>query len=138
MFKVTIYTYNWSKERVENLHQQVSQLGYWLSARSSLLTSIVTQKMGLFHNQELSRKPPGSSSSSPGGLTQPAVTKSAGVKVCILQPTGFPIADLYLLFNCKETRIKEQLLRLIFQLSNDIYNMTYHLLMEKRTTKKIK
>lgn len=56
VFQTVIYTYNWSKERVENLHQQATQLGHWLSARSSLLTSIFTQKMGLFHNQELTRK----------------------------------------------------------------------------------
>ncbi|PSN35424.1 hypothetical protein C0J52_13195, partial [Blattella germanica] len=87
--QIVIYTYNWSKERVENLHQQVSQLGHWLSARSSLLTSIVTQKMGLFHNQELTRKPNGNSTgtsatisgSGSGGLPHVAVTKSVGRKV---------------------------------------------------------
>lgn len=54
--QITIYTYNWSKERVENLNMQVKDLGCWLSARSNLLTSILMQKMGLFHNMEIHQK----------------------------------------------------------------------------------
>ncbi|KAK7862806.1 hypothetical protein R5R35_004159 [Gryllus longicercus] len=54
--QITMYTYNWSKERVENLNIQAKDLGHWLSARSSLLTSILMQKMGLFHKMEIVRK----------------------------------------------------------------------------------
>ncbi|XP_052124949.1 KICSTOR complex protein SZT2 isoform X2 [Frankliniella occidentalis] len=48
---MAILTYNWSKECVESLNYQTTLLGHWLSARSGLLTSIICQKMGLFHNQ---------------------------------------------------------------------------------------
>jgi hypothetical protein len=92
VLQIVIYTYNWSKERVENLHQQATQLGHWLSARSSLLTSIITQKMGLFHNQELTRKQHTNSTSGSnssladngamtGTLSKTAAAKSLGRKV---------------------------------------------------------
>ncbi|KAJ9595165.1 hypothetical protein L9F63_013523, partial [Diploptera punctata] len=81
--KIIIYTYNWSKERVENLHQQLSQLGHWLSARSSLLTSIVTQKMGLFHNQELTRKQHGRRK-----VTNPYLSNLGDVEQLVKFPVG--------------------------------------------------
>ena len=81
IFQIDIYTYNWSKERVENLHQQATQLGHWLSARSSLLTSIVTQKMGLFHNQEIARKQHITNVSADNGAMPETLTKSSKRKV---------------------------------------------------------
>ncbi|KAF4533500.1 hypothetical protein B566_EDAN000985 [Ephemera danica] len=54
--EVTIFTYNWSKDRSENLNKQVSNLGHWLVGRSSLITSIITQKLGLFNNQAFNRQ----------------------------------------------------------------------------------
>ncbi|XP_049806805.1 KICSTOR complex protein SZT2-like [Schistocerca nitens] len=54
--QMIVYTYNWSKDRVENLNKQVHLLGQWLSARSGLLTCLTAQKLGLFHNQEVARK----------------------------------------------------------------------------------
>lgn len=53
---MTFYTYNWSKERVDKLMIQCNNLGMWLDARASLLSSIVSQKQGLFHNQLTVRK----------------------------------------------------------------------------------
>jgi hypothetical protein len=81
VLQIVIYTYNWSKERVENLHQQATQLGHWLSARSSLLTSIVTQKMGLFHNQEIARKQHVTNTSTDIGAMPETSPKSAKRKV---------------------------------------------------------
>jgi hypothetical protein len=81
VLQIVIYTYNWSKERVENLHQQATQLGHWLSARSSLLTSIVTQKMGLFHNQEIARKQHITNTGADNGAMPETPTKSAKRKV---------------------------------------------------------
>lgn len=54
--EILIYMYNWSKERVDKLIVQTNNLGLWLSARTSVLNSIVAQKHGLFQNQMLSRK----------------------------------------------------------------------------------
>ncbi|KAL1130343.1 hypothetical protein AAG570_013281 [Ranatra chinensis] len=56
--EVSLYTYNWAKDHVENLIKSLTQLGLWLSARSNFLTGILTQKMGLFHNQPYTRKSP--------------------------------------------------------------------------------
>ena len=81
IFQIVIYTYNWSKERAESLHQQATQLGHWLSARSSLLTSIVTQKMGLFHNQEIARKQHITNVTADNGATPETLTKSSKRKV---------------------------------------------------------
>ncbi|XP_039298117.1 KICSTOR complex protein SZT2 [Nilaparvata lugens] len=58
---ITIYTYNWAKERIELMKKHVSNLGNWLSARCSLLTGILAQKMGLFHNKPYARKTTGQS-----------------------------------------------------------------------------
>jgi hypothetical protein len=81
VLQIVIYTYNWSKERVESLHQQATQLGHWLSARSSLLTSIVTQKMGLFHNQEIARKQHVTNTNADNGAMPETLPKSAKHKV---------------------------------------------------------
>lgn len=45
--------YNWSKERSEKLIKQVGNLGYWLSSRSNLHTSIIMQKLGIFYHQPM-------------------------------------------------------------------------------------
>lgn len=45
--------YNWSKERSEKLTKQVTNLGNWLSSRSNLHTSIIMQKLGIFHHQPM-------------------------------------------------------------------------------------
>lgn len=54
--ELVLYMYNWSKERVDKLMIQGNSLGLWMSARSTVLNSIVAQKMGLFQNQAVSRK----------------------------------------------------------------------------------
>ncbi|XP_065351660.1 KICSTOR complex protein SZT2-like isoform X3 [Cloeon dipterum] len=54
--QIVIYTYNWSKDRTENMHRQMADLGNWLVARSNLTTTIVCQKMGLFHNMMFNRQ----------------------------------------------------------------------------------
>ncbi|XP_043281050.1 KICSTOR complex protein SZT2-like isoform X2 [Venturia canescens] len=46
-----LYMYNWSKERSEKLIKQATNLGTWLSSRSTLLTNITMQKLGIFHHQ---------------------------------------------------------------------------------------
>lgn len=43
--------YNWSKEKSEKLIKQTTSLGTWLSSRSSLFTSIIMQKLGIFHHK---------------------------------------------------------------------------------------
>ncbi|XP_046747125.1 KICSTOR complex protein SZT2-like [Diprion similis] len=48
---IILYMYNWSKERSEKLTKQVTNLGTWLSSRSSLFTNIAMQKLGIFHHQ---------------------------------------------------------------------------------------
>lgn len=54
--EVILYTYNWSKDRVDKLMIQSNSLGMWMSARSSVLNSVVAQKLGLFQNQAVTRK----------------------------------------------------------------------------------
>ncbi|XP_076055800.1 KICSTOR complex protein SZT2-like isoform X3 [Oratosquilla oratoria] len=53
---LTVYTYNWMKERYDSLNNTVTQLSQWTIARSSLLSSIILQKLGLFHNLPFTRK----------------------------------------------------------------------------------
>ncbi|XP_012229201.2 KICSTOR complex protein SZT2-like isoform X1 [Linepithema humile] len=48
---ITIYMYNWSKEKSEKLIKQATNLGTWLSSRSSLFTNIIMQKLGIFHHK---------------------------------------------------------------------------------------
>lgn len=43
--------YNWSKERSEKLTKQATNLGTWLSSRSTLHSNIIMQKLGIFHHQ---------------------------------------------------------------------------------------
>ncbi|XP_069157334.1 KICSTOR complex protein SZT2 isoform X2 [Procambarus clarkii] len=49
--ELVIYTYNWTKEHCDNLHSAMTRLGHWSTARNRLLSTIVLQKMGLYHNQ---------------------------------------------------------------------------------------
>ncbi|CAG9828371.1 unnamed protein product [Diabrotica balteata] len=53
---ILIYTYNWAKEIIDKLYTSCSNLGSWLCVRSCLLNSITSQKLGIFHNQPLTRK----------------------------------------------------------------------------------
>ncbi|XP_018338951.1 PREDICTED: protein SZT2-like [Trachymyrmex septentrionalis] len=48
---IILYMYNWSKEKSEKLIKQTTSLGTWLSSRSSLFTSIIMQKLGIFHHK---------------------------------------------------------------------------------------
>ncbi|KAL0121707.1 hypothetical protein PUN28_006892 [Cardiocondyla obscurior] len=60
---IIIYMYNWSKEKSEKLIKQTTNLGTWLSSRSSLFTNIIMQKLGIFHhklNQEPQQREQGS------------------------------------------------------------------------------
>ena len=52
---ITFYLYNLSKDCQERLKKQTSNLGQWFTARTSLMGSIVAQKLGLFHNQHFFR-----------------------------------------------------------------------------------
>nr|CAD7456856.1 unnamed protein product [Timema tahoe] len=47
---------SYATERIDTLMRQATSLGQWLSARSCLLSSIMSQKLGLFHNQEIMRE----------------------------------------------------------------------------------
>ncbi|KAK0161678.1 hypothetical protein PV327_008097 [Microctonus hyperodae] len=49
-----IHMYNWSKERSEKLLKQATNLGRWLSSRSTLFSKIMMQKLGIFHHQLIS------------------------------------------------------------------------------------
>ncbi|XP_056646993.1 KICSTOR complex protein SZT2-like isoform X1 [Diorhabda sublineata] len=53
---IVIYTYNWAKENIDKLYNSCSNLGLWLCVRSCFLNSVISQKLGLFHNQSLTRK----------------------------------------------------------------------------------
>ncbi|XP_050730013.1 KICSTOR complex protein SZT2-like isoform X17 [Eriocheir sinensis] len=57
--ELVIYTYNWTKEQCDNLHSTMTRLTHWTTARNRLLSTIVLQKMGLYHNQPFTRKTPG-------------------------------------------------------------------------------
>ncbi|XP_063888022.1 KICSTOR complex protein SZT2-like isoform X5 [Scylla paramamosain] len=56
--ELVIYTYNWTKEQCDNLHTTMTRLAHWTTARNRLLSTIVLQKMGLYHNQPFNRKAP--------------------------------------------------------------------------------
>ncbi|CAH0562057.1 unnamed protein product [Brassicogethes aeneus] len=53
---IVIFTYNWARDNVEKLNSNCNNLTLWLSVRSCFLNSITSQKLGLFHNQPLTRK----------------------------------------------------------------------------------
>ncbi|XP_076387408.1 KICSTOR complex protein SZT2 isoform X2 [Megachile rotundata] len=48
---ITIYMYNWSKEKSEKLIKQTTALGTWLSSRSNFLTNVIMHKLGIFHHR---------------------------------------------------------------------------------------
>jgi len=47
---ISFYFYNLSKDCLDRMVKQTSNLGQWFTARTSLMSSIVAQKLGLFHN----------------------------------------------------------------------------------------
>ncbi|XP_053983197.1 KICSTOR complex protein SZT2-like [Hylaeus volcanicus] len=49
--KITLYMYNWSKEKSEKLIKQTTSLGTWLSSRSNFFVNVVMQKLGIFHHR---------------------------------------------------------------------------------------
>jgi len=53
--QIVFFFYNLSKDCQDRLVRATSNLGHWFTARSSLTSSIVAQKMGLFHNQHFFR-----------------------------------------------------------------------------------
>ena len=53
--EITLFFYNLSKDCLDRLTRASSHLGRWFTARSSLMSSIVAQKLGLFHNQHFFR-----------------------------------------------------------------------------------
>ncbi|CAH1153732.1 unnamed protein product [Phaedon cochleariae] len=53
---IIIYTYNWTNENIDKLTTSCANLGLWLCVRSCFLNSVISQKLGLFHNQPLTRK----------------------------------------------------------------------------------
>lgn len=55
MKQITLYIYNWSKDKIDTIIKLVTNLGEWTTARSYLLTSVVEQKMGIFFNHPLQR-----------------------------------------------------------------------------------
>ncbi|XP_076285950.1 KICSTOR complex protein SZT2 isoform X2 [Lasioglossum baleicum] len=48
---ITLYMYNWSKEKSEKLMKQTNSLGTWLSSRSNFFRNILMQKLGIFHHR---------------------------------------------------------------------------------------
>ena len=46
--EIVFYFYNLSKECLDRIIKQSSNFGQWFTARTSLMTSIVAQKLGLF------------------------------------------------------------------------------------------
>nr|XP_022914806.1 KICSTOR complex protein SZT2-like isoform X1 [Onthophagus taurus] len=55
--EVTLYVYNWSKDAMDKLIDQTTNLSHWLCMRGCLLSSITAQKLGMFHDQIISRSP---------------------------------------------------------------------------------
>ncbi|KAG5885699.1 hypothetical protein JTB14_002313 [Gonioctena quinquepunctata] len=53
---IIVYTYNWTKDNIDKLNTSCTNLGSWLCVRSCFLNSVTSQKLGLFHNQSLTRK----------------------------------------------------------------------------------
>ncbi|XP_076162167.1 KICSTOR complex protein SZT2 isoform X3 [Ptiloglossa arizonensis] len=54
---ITLYMYNWSKEKSEKLIKQTTSLGTWLSSRSDFFMNVIMQKLGIFHHRSnLSRE----------------------------------------------------------------------------------
>ncbi|KAJ8923504.1 hypothetical protein NQ315_010082 [Exocentrus adspersus] len=53
---IIVFTYNWAKDSIDKLISNCSNLGLWLCVRSCFLNSVTSQKLGLFHNQPLTRK----------------------------------------------------------------------------------
>ncbi|XP_031836676.1 KICSTOR complex protein SZT2 isoform X3 [Nomia melanderi] len=49
--KITLYMYNWSKEKSEKLMKQTNSLGTWLSSRSNFLRNVLMHKLGIFHHR---------------------------------------------------------------------------------------
>ncbi|CAB4059233.1 SZT2 [Lepeophtheirus salmonis] len=54
--EISFWVYNVSKDVVYQISKSVSSLSHWMSARSCLTTSIVSQKLGIFHNTKFNRK----------------------------------------------------------------------------------
>lgn len=52
---ITILTYNWSKDNIDKLIDQGTNIGMWLSVRAGVLNSVIAQKLGLFYNQAAAR-----------------------------------------------------------------------------------
>lgn len=48
--QLTLYTYNWAGDSTGSLSKSTTRLVQWQNARFSLLQSVITQKMGLFHH----------------------------------------------------------------------------------------
>lgn len=48
---ITLYMYNWSKEKSEKLIKQATNLGTWLSSRSNFFTNVIMQKLGIFYHR---------------------------------------------------------------------------------------
>ncbi|CAH1774976.1 unnamed protein product [Owenia fusiformis] len=51
--QLELYSYNWATDMAKTLASKFYRLVQWHKARSYLLNSIVSQKMGLFHHQKL-------------------------------------------------------------------------------------
>ncbi|XP_074640655.1 KICSTOR complex protein SZT2-like [Tubulanus polymorphus] len=47
---LTVYTYNWASDLVTNLERRVEKLIEWHISRDTLLTNIISQKLGLFQH----------------------------------------------------------------------------------------
>nr|KAG5703226.1 hypothetical protein BaRGS_034137 [Batillaria attramentaria] len=48
--KLVVYMYNWASDVAAMLEQKVTKLVQWHNARTHILSSILSQKMGLFHH----------------------------------------------------------------------------------------
>lgn len=55
--ELTVYVYNWAQEIKNNLIKQLEKLIQWHYNRDSLVTCIVSQKLGLFHIQNFPCQP---------------------------------------------------------------------------------
>nr|XP_023016879.1 KICSTOR complex protein SZT2-like [Leptinotarsa decemlineata] len=53
---IIMYAYNWAKDHIDKLNANCTNLGSWLCVRSCFLNSVISQKLGIFHNQPLTRK----------------------------------------------------------------------------------
>ena len=56
LLQVTVLTYSWSRDLIDQLHHRLTKMLQWATARQALLSSISLQKLSLFRQQPFCRR----------------------------------------------------------------------------------